>query len=238
MIKILCDHSYIEIDSNLHYIIGVNDVMVKENTLSSQFEQYLLSTNKDAASKLIQKEFTGKNAFQLIREIVMPALRSIELSWKNNEIPMSHQYMANHICEEIVNSILPPESPQRKDMPRLAITTLGDEFMLGKKIVISCMKASGFNIHDYGTMMVEDVVNKVQEDKIELILVSTRMPEFAYKVKNLRANFDKEGINTKIIVGGAPFLLDDKLWNEVGADSMAADSTEALFKVYEMMVEP
>ncbi|WP_406661706.1 cobalamin-dependent protein [Methanolobus sp. ZRKC3] len=211
--------------------------MVTENVLSSQFEQYLLSMNKIDASRLIQNEFSGNNAFQLIREIIMPALRNIELAWKNNTIPMSHQYAANNICEEIVSSILPPESPERKTMPRLAITTLGDEFLLGKQIVVSCMKASGFNIHDYGTMLVEDVVNKVREDGIEVILVSTRMPDFAYKVRNLRDNFDEESITAKIIVGGAPFLLDDELWKKVGADSMAADATEALFKVYDMMVE-
>jgi methanogenic corrinoid protein MtbC1 len=217
--------------------VEVNDIMVTENALSSQFEQYLISTNKDAASNLIQNEFSGNNALQLIREIVMPALRNIELAWKNGTIPLSYEYMANNICEEIVNSILPPESPERKNMPTLAITTLGDEFMLGKEIIVSFMKASGFNIHDYKSMPVEDVVSKVQEDGVEVILVSTRVLDFAYKVRNLRDHFDKEGISAKIIVGGAPFLADDELWTKVGADSMATDATEALFKVYDIMVE-
>lgn len=211
--------------------------MVTENALSLDFEQSLLSMNRDAASELIQDEFSGNNALHLIREIVMPALRNIELAWKNGNIPMSHEYQALGICEDIVNSIIPPGSPDRKKMPELAITTLGDEFLLGKQMVISCMKASGFDIHDYGTMPVHDVVDKVQEDKIEVILISTRMPDFAHKVRDLRDYFDKAGINTRIIVGGAPFLLDNKLWKEVGADSMAFDATEAVFQVYDIMME-
>lgn len=215
--------------------MGVNYTMVTENLLSSQFEQYLLSMNKAAASKLIQNEFSGNNAFQLIQEIMMPALRNIGLGWVNGTIPLSHEYVASNICEEIVNSILPPESKSRKNMPTLAITTLGDQYILGKQIVTLCMKASGFNVHDYGDLLVEDVVSKVQEDGIGVILVSTRMLNFAHNVKNLRNSFDKNGISTKIIVGGAPFLLDNELWKEVGADSMATDATEALLKVYDIM---
>ncbi len=216
---------------------GVNNTMVTKNALSLQFEQHLLSMDKESANKMVQNEFTGNNAIQLIREIIMPALRSIELSWKDGTIPLSHELKANNACEEIVNSILPLQSPERKAMPTSAITTLGDEFLLGKQIVISFMKAAGFNIFDYGNMLVEDVVSKVQEDGIDIVLTSTRMPDFAYKVKDLKDRFSEEGISTKIIAGGAPFLLDDTLWKKLGADSMAADATEVMFRVYDVIIE-
>ena len=209
--------------------------MVIENKLSSQFEQYLLSLNKVAAGRLIQNEFSGNNAFQLIQEIMMPALRNIGLGWEAGTIALSQEYMASNICEEIVNSILPPKSKARRDMPTLGITTLGDQHMLGKQIVVSCLKASGFSIYDYGSMPVDNVVDKVMEDGIEVLLVSTLMLNFAYDIKNLRGRFNEEGISTRIIVGGAPFLFDDNLWKGVGADAMAVDATEALSKVYEIM---
>jgi methanogenic corrinoid protein MtbC1 len=207
-----------------------------DSSLSSQFEQYLLSMNKDAASTLIRNEFSGDNALKLIREIIMPALRNIELKWKDGKIPLSHEYAVNSICERIVNLILPPESPERQIMPVLAITTLGEEFKLGKLIVISAMKACGFDIRDYGAMSVENTINKVREDKIKLILVSTKRLSSAYKVRDLRNGLDEEGIRSKIIVGGVPFLQDSELWEEVGADSMTSDATGAVFRVYDMMV--
>jgi methanogenic corrinoid protein MtbC1 len=166
---------------------------------------------------------------------MMPALEHIGAGWEEGTIALSQEYMASNICEEIVNSILPPESLERKNMPMLGIATLGDQHMLGKQIVVSCLKASGFNIFDYGAMPVEDVVVKVQEDGIDILLVSTLMLNFAYEVKNLRNRFNEVGVGTSIIVGGAPFLFDDNLWNEVGADAMAVDATKALSIVYELM---
>lgn len=208
--------------------------MVLYTTLSSEFEQYLLSLNKVAATRLIQDEFTGDNAFQLIQQIMMPALENIGRGWEAGSIALSQEYMASNICEEIVNSILPPESPKRRDMPVLGVATLGDQHMLGKQIVASCLKASGFSIFDYGTMPVGELSTNVVKDAIEVLLVSTLMLNFAYEVKSLRNCFNETGISTNIIVGGAPFLFDDKLWKQVGADAMALDATEALSKVYEL----
>ncbi len=208
--------------------------MVLYTTLSSQFKQYLLSLNKVAAKRLIQDEFTGDNAFQLIQQIMMPALENIGKEWEVGSIALSQEYMASNICEEIVNSILPPESPKRRDMPVLGVATLGDQHMLGKQIVASCLKASGFSIFDYGAIPVDELATNVVKDAIEVLLVSTLMLNFAYEVKSLRNCFNETGISTNIIVGGAPFLFDDELWKQVGADAMALDATEALSKVYEL----
>jgi methanogenic corrinoid protein MtbC1 len=209
--------------------------MTVQNTLSSKFEEYLLSLNKVGANSLIQNEFTGQNAYQLIQDIMMPALEHIGAGWEEGTIALSQEYMASNICEEIVNELLPPESSKRKNMPVLGVATLGDQHMLGKQIVVSCLKSSGFNIFDYGAMPLEDVVVRVQEDGIEVLLVSTLMLNFAYEVKNLRDRFNEEGVGINIVVGGAPFLFDTELWKQVGADAMAVDATEALSKVYELM---
>lgn len=209
--------------------------MNMENSLSSQFKQHLLFLNKVAADRLIQNEFTGDNAFQLIQQIIMPALESMGLGWEAGTITLSQEYMASNICEEIVNSILPPESSKRKNIPVLGVATLGDQHMLGKQIVVSCLKASGFNIFDYGAMPVDELVTNVVKDGIEVLLVSTLMLNFAYEVKNLRDRFNEGDVGINIIVGGAPFLFDTELWKQVGADAMAVDATEALSKVYELM---
>nr|WP_319506810.1 cobalamin-dependent protein [uncultured Methanolobus sp.] len=201
----------------------------------SKFEDALLSMNRISASKMIAGEFTGNNAFELISETISPALERIGYKWESGEIALSQEYMACKICEEIVETILPANSSERKDMPVIGITTLGDEHMLGKRIVSSFLRANGFNIHDYGDMGPENVSQKVKEDGVEVLMASTLMLNLAYEVKKLRMIFDREGIKTKIIVGGAPFLFDRDLWEEVGADAMAVDAMESVNKVYEVL---
>ncbi len=107
--------------------------------------------------------------------------------------------------------------------------------MLGKRVVTSFLKASGFNIYDYGNMGVEKVARKVKEDGIEVLMASTLMLNFAFEVQKLRSIIDREGIKTKIIVGGAPFLFDQNLWKEVGADAMAVDAMESVNKIYDVL---
>ena len=41
----------------------------------------------------------------------------------------------------------------------------------------------------------------------------------------------------RVIVGGAPFLFDDKLWREVGADAMGRNAAEAVTLVSDWMRE-
>lgn len=209
-------------------------MLIDRNNVT-ELEKALLSLNRIAAANIVKKEFTGDNAFELVHMIIAPTLEKIGARWETGEIALSQEYMASKICEEIMESILPAESPDRKNTPVIGITTLGDEHMLGKRIVSSFIKANGFNIHDYGNMGPAEVSEKVKEDGIEVLMVSTLMLNLALNIKDLRNIFDREGIKAKIIVGGAPFLFDRDLWKEVGADAMAVDATESLNKIYDVL---
>ena len=191
--------------------------------------------NRVAASNIIKKEFTGNNAFEVIEGIISPALKSIGQKWEKGDVSLSEEYMASKIAEGIVDSLLPPEDMERKTKPIIAITTLGDEHMLGKRIVIASLRASGYTILDYGTSAPDVVTRKVKEDNVQILMASTLMLNFAMEVKRLRQMFTDEGLKTKIIVGGAPFHFDANLWKEIGADAMAKDAAEALDKVKEVM---
>lgn len=200
-----------------------------------ELEDALLSLNRVAVKNIIAGEFNGNNAFELINEIISPALERIGVKWERGEVALSQEYMASKICEEMVETILPASAPGRKNMPMIGITTLGDEHMFGKRIVSSFIKASGFNLYDYGDMGPEALVQKVKDDDIEVLMVSTLMLNLAYDVKKLRENFDSENIDTKIIVGGSPFMFDRNLWKEVGAHGMAVDATESIAKIHEVL---
>ena len=41
----------------------------------------------------------------------------------------------------------------------------------------------------------------------------------------------------KVVVGGAPFLFDDQLWQEVGADAMGKSAADAVAIVTRLMGE-
>jgi methanogenic corrinoid protein MtbC1 len=59
----------------------------------------------------------------------------------------------------------------------------------------------------------------------------------ALKVKEVCAQLKARGADVKVVVGGAPFLFDDQLWNEVGADAMGQSASDAVAIVERWMGE-
>jgi len=143
-------------------------------------------------------------------------------------VALSQIYMSSRICEDIVNHILPAASTERKSPPQLAIAVLSDYHTLGKRIVLAVMRASGFDVLDYGRMEVDELVDRVLADDVKILLISTLMLPSALKVKAVRAALDASGSRVRIAVGGAPFLFDSELWREVGADAMGRSAADAV----------
>lgn len=165
---------------------------------------------------------------QAIEELMVPALIRLGEEWDHGEIALSQIYMSSRICEDIVERALPPMAAERKSHPRMAIAVLSDYHTLGKRIVLSVMRASGFEVIDYGRMDVAALVDRVLADEIEILLISVLMLPAALKVKAVRAALAARGARVKIAVGGAPFLFDQELWREVGADAIGRNAAEAV----------
>ena len=132
-----------------------------------------------------------------IENIVLPALERIGKGWEEGRVSLAQVYMSGRICEEVIDRILPPSHPQRKDQPPMAIVVLEDHHLLGKKIIYSALRASGYELLNYGQMDVETVVRNVKTDGIEILLISVLMLPSALKVKQLRNALEREGLNTK-----------------------------------------
>jgi methanogenic corrinoid protein MtbC1 len=167
-------------------------------------------------------------AMQAIEKLMAPALMRMGQEWDNGRIALSQIYMSSRICEDIVERTLPESSVERKSHPRMAIAVLSDYHTLGKRIVLSVMRASGFEALDYGRMDVEPLIERVLADEVKILLVSVLMLPAALKVKLLRSAFDARGAQVKIAVGGAPFLFDPELWREVGADAVGHNAADAV----------
>ena len=167
--------------------------------------------------------------------MVVVALERIGAGWTEGTIALSQVYMSGRICEDLVDEILPPGAPERKDQPKMAICVLADHHKLGKIIVYSLLRASGFDVSDYGTMEVDGLVDRVKKEKIEVLLISVLMLPSALKVKKVKEKLTDMDLDVKIIVGGAPFRFDGHLWQEVEADAMCRTASEAVSVIHEAM---
>jgi methanogenic corrinoid protein MtbC1 len=193
--------------------------------LANMFVEALLEMDKDAAFALSREH---DNHHTLVEEIIVPCLKKIGTSWEDGRIALTQVYISAQICEEILVHILPVVDRSDDSTPNIALVLLEDYHVLGKMIVKSSLIASGHSVLDLGRMTVDEIVAAVKKENIKILLVSVLMLPSALRVKDLRKRFDQERLETKIVVGGAPFRLDKNIWREVGADAYGTVASDCI----------
>ncbi len=203
--------------------------MSTQNHLQERLEVALLSRNRLTIQSIIEESYTTVSRLQVIDTLVVPTLEHIGNEWEHGTIALSQVYMSARICEDVVRVCLPSETSERLDSPKIALAVLQDHHLLGKRIVGSVLRASGYDFLDYGHgIAVDTLVQKTQEDGVEVLLLSTLMLHSAYLVKEVSTQLKEVGNTIKIVVGGAPFRFDTELWKAVGADAMGFSASDAL----------
>jgi corrinoid protein of di/trimethylamine methyltransferase len=130
-------------------------------------------------------------------------------------------------------SIIEPEMAKRKEkaktLGKVVIGTVkGDIHDLGKTLVSTMLSAEGFEVHDVGVDVPEEVfVNKVKEIKPQIVGLSALMTNSMIEQKTVIEALKKAGLRdtVKVMVGGAPVTAG---WAEdIGADGYAENAYEA-----------
>jgi methanogenic corrinoid protein MtbC1 len=207
---------------------------VSLSPLANELEQALLIVDRIKARSIVSAYAKEHTPFELVENLFAPVMEHIGQGWETGETALSQVFMSGQICAELAEGLEWDEAEKPWPQKHMAICILEDYHMLGKQMVYSALRASGYDLLDYGRMDVEPLVEKVREDGVQLLLISTLMLRSALRVKLLRDRMDAEGMNVRIIVGGAPFRFDPELWKEIKADAMALNTAEALAVVRRM----
>ncbi|MFA9390397.1 MAG: B12-binding domain-containing protein [Prolixibacteraceae bacterium] len=210
--------------------------MKKLKIYSDQLERAFLSLDKDSAEKILKEALTLGSPIEIAGELVALTLNRIGAAWEEGTLALSQVYMSGVMCEELIDKILPPQSPIRKAQPKMAIAVFEDYHLLGKRIILSSLRASGFELIDLGGgLSADQLVEIIHKDGIKILLLSVLMLPSALHVKQLKEML--KDTDVKIVVGGAPFRFDEELWKEVGADAFGKDPAEAIQIVTQLMEE-
>lgn len=186
----------------------------------AEFEQALLRADKVDAEAVLRRVAESPSGLD-VEGVVLTALERIGREWEAGNVALAQIYLGGRICEDLVSAMLPDGASAARIPGRCAIVLLNDHHLLGKRIVLSALRSAGFDIRDWGRMTPDEVVARTLDEEVEVLLVSTLMLASALEVETLRKRLDAGNFGGKLLVGGAPFRLDKRLWKEVGADATA-----------------
>jgi trimethylamine corrinoid protein len=137
----------------------------------------------------------------------------------------------------IINGAIPQE--QETVSGRIVIGTVeGDMHDIGKTIVVSLMRANGFEVLDLG----RDVpparfIEEAEKFNADIIGSSTLLTTTMPVQKELEDELKKAGLKDKYktIVGGAPVT---QRWSDrIGADAFAQDAGDGVKKIKQLLAE-
>ncbi|MBN1199472.1 MAG: cobalamin-dependent protein [Bacteroidales bacterium] len=192
-----------------------------------RLEQSLLLLDRTSAWNVILDVSSETNPFETASELVSLTLERIGKNWEEGNLSLSQVYMSGVICEELIDLLLPPKSPNRIDQPKMGIVVLEDFHLLGKRIIYSVLRAGGYELEDLGHgITVNNLVQKVNDKNIRILLISVLMLPSALRVKELKKQLNGSAVT--LVVGGAPFRFDPNLWREVHADFCGHNPSDAL----------
>lgn len=205
--------------------------------ISDKYFEAIYDTDHDEAMRIIEESLVqGITAEEAVFNIILPSMeRMITGLLENDQATLSQHFVASKIAAEIVESLIPKFREAPKGQGTIIIgTPVGDFHGLGKKIVSGCLKANMFTVMDIGlNNEPEDFVDAAVKNNASVIGISTMMMHTATSEKGaigVREILKRENLEEKIkiVVGGAPYKFDSKLYLKVNADAWAPDALRSV----------
>lgn len=200
-------------------------------TPSRDLEDALLAMDRAAVLLVIAAAARANDATHagLADEIIVPALARIGDQWEAGTVALSQVYMSARILEEVLEAWFQPVRDRRAG-PRIGIGVLEDYHALGKRIVHAILNSAGRDVVDLGTALsVDAMVEAAIAADIQVLMISVLMFNKALHVSQVVEKLKASGHgHIRVVVGGAPFVMDPELWRRVGADACGRNASEAL----------
>lgn len=205
---------------------GSNSVPDLLSGLSLRFESAIIRSDRVLASDILDSAANISSLSGILDGIIAPALQRIGTRWEAGELALAQVFMAGKIAETLIGEKMTAEgfSPVHPT-PRIAVAVYEDFHSLGKQMIITVLRAAGYDPIDYGiNLNGADLVRLIEKDEVDILFLSALMLRAALSIKDFTRLIAERGLKTRIIVGGAPFIFDPGLADEVGAWAMAKDA--------------
>jgi len=175
----------------------------------------------------------GIDPLALMNQGFIPGINEVGDLFGSGRLFLPELVMSANAMEratELINEAIPAE--QEKARGRVVIATVeGDVHDIGKTIVVSLLKANGFEVRDLGRdVAVARLIEEAEDFNADIIGTSALLTTTMGAQKQLEEELNKAGLKGrfKTMVGGAP--VTQRWAKRIGADAFAEDAGEAVKK--------
>ena len=207
----------------------------EERAFSLRLLDSLLDCDQIASKGILDEAKERFGAEKVLTKIIPFALTSLGTKWEKGEVALTQIYVASKIVEEAIPRLSPNAHVNPKFKCKVLIAAL-DYHGLGISIASKFLRASGVQVIDLGiSLSPERLAEEAANHKVDAILLSALMLNSCFQTEQIKRIIERKGPKIPIMVGGAPFSFDKKLWKKVGADAVSCNVCETIKELQGML---
>ena len=207
-----------------------------ENPLGDLVNNYiglLIDGNKKDAIELIMKEVTTGTSIQ---DIYLKVFQVSQLEtgrlWQTGRINVAQEHFITAVTQLIMSQLYPYIFTSANKSKKIIVSCVSGELHeIGARMVADLFEMEGWNSFYFGANTpLSSLIKAIETYKPDVLAISATMTfnlnSVAELIESVKANPKTKGV--KLLVGGYPFNLADKLWEKMGADGFALDAIGAI----------
>jgi 5-methyltetrahydrofolate--homocysteine methyltransferase len=195
----------------------------------NQLTEAIKKGDRATAKQMTQEAIDAKTDPQTILDALVTGMDDVGRRFKANEIFVPEVLIAARAMKESME-LLEPVLVEAGIQPKYTAvigTVQGDLHDIGKNLVAMMWKGANFKVIDLGTNVpTEKFLEAARENNAQIIglsaLLTTTMPAMKAAVEAVK----QDGLDSKVIIGGAPITQD--FADQIGADAYAPDAASAV----------
>lgn len=214
--------------------------MVKEE-IFKELSNAVVSCKKELVEAAVDKAIIkGILPGDIIERGLAAGINEVGILFENGKLFLPHLVLATDAMEAGI-TMLETEMPKEtlKKSGVIVIGTVEDDVHdIGKIIVSSMLRISGFEVHDLGRdVLLQDFIDMARQTNADMMCLSALTTISLSRQKEVIEMLNEQGLRDKLIVmiGGAPASQE---WaDRIGADCYAQNATEAISKAKELLLQ-
>jgi methanogenic corrinoid protein MtbC1 len=201
--------------------------------IANNYLSFLIDGNKKGAHDIIMKAFQDGI---LIRDLYLNVFQVTQQEtgrlWQMGKINVGQEHFITSATQLIMSQLYPYMFVRTVKNKKVIVSCItGELHEIGPRMVADLFEMDGWNSYYFGANTPQNSLMKaIEVYHPDLLAISVTMTYNLSAVSDLIETIrnNKETDYLKILVGGYPFNLADKLWNNVGADGTADNAVGAI----------
>ncbi len=188
--------------------------------------QAIISGDRERAKELTERARTeGMETRKIVVEGIAAAMENVGEKFRTNEFFVPELLIAQRAMKEALGGLAGEEVDH---IGTVVIGTVkGDLHDIGKNLVAAMLEGAGFKVVDLGVdVSAEAFATAAKENSADIVAMSALLTTTMGSMRDTVARLSSEGLNTKVIIGGAP--VTDAYAREIEAHAYAPDAASAV----------